>query len=329
MAAPQTGALIFGGAFFNNHFSHEGYNGMLDFRRIGDTPTILRGVSGRFYDVEVSPPIVNTAIRTGTFDIRHRNNADRRGLQWLSSHSDANNPDSRELVNAPMNLIQEMRNICNCQINDEDPRPIINIDIAALRPFITTITTQHSGNQLNELFDNPATPKFIDQAGEAWMVIRSTHTGQSFNQTGLFTRRMILLIEDIRAFAGNFYRSAQNQGNSLIIVSGNNGEAQQLGNSGFIRGLIVNLSNNQLILSPGEGQQMEIRGAVYTMAGRFRMETGNRITFTYRPEVLEEISQLGIIQFDGNDNDGPPELALIPLTINPRGPFTELWNRSF
>jgi len=229
----------------------------------------------------------------------------------------------------PMNLYDSLG------ISAQDP-PSIDINLARLT-VMNYRGDNYTGDMLNNIF-NSAAGIANRAANNDWMVIRWSNTGGlPFNAGGQsgFSGRMVLILDNNSSSAGQFgtqfFRSAPN-GNSLIVLE-SGASASQLGHNGLIRGLIVNRGSGDLNLM-SSGSNMTVQGGIYNVgSGGLRLEGGasNRITVRYDLNVIQEIINGlpgAILVGDGN-SDTISEFRPIPENINPRGPFTELWNRSF
>jgi len=227
-----------------------------------------------------------------------------------------------------MNLFDSLR------ISPNDP-PSIDIDLSVIPP---DIIQNHSGGRLtgaalNSLYSGA--PKY-----NGWMVVRiNTTTPFTQNDATVFNGKAVFIMSRTSNGGARLFRSGD--GSVSLIVAENGVELDQFGHNSQFRGLIVKRGAGRLNLTT-DGNAMTIEGAVYsvrqgTSTGTFRLEGGgtNRITINYRPEIIKQIMDElpGVITVNGTGDDSNteriPEFALIPSTLNPRGPFTELWSRNF
>jgi len=259
---------------------------------------------------------------------------------------------------APMDLLDSLNEHSINGVSLIDP-PAIDIDLTRL----TEMEYQgrwYSGSMLNALFAS-ATTAANRAANNGWMVLRWRQDpagGDPFcfdrvesgcaNDLAGFTGRMVLILDNQSAPAGafttQFFRSAHIPNNPAasgitVIVVEPNLNATQLGNNGMIRGLIINRGVGGLALQTS-GDNMTIQGAVYNVGTGALGLTGGpnmppnqpgRITINYDEVVLREIMETlpaGTITIEGAEVL-PPNLALIPPNLNPRGAYTEILNRWF
>ncbi|MCL2845372.1 MAG: hypothetical protein FWE23_07985 [Chitinivibrionia bacterium] len=311
---------IFGGAFLNGDASNTNWNGAWSFP---GTENVLRTSSGRIYGAGASTPRNWMPVASQT------------GAQFLFSATPANNRPSNapasgwtHAADNPMDLFDSLG------ISPVDP-PAIDIDLSQLTEMTHT-GAGFTGGMLNDLFESAAGRANRDR-NNGWMVVRWRNAAgaQPFNAGGDgFTGKMVLILDERSAVAGqfatNFFRSAPT-GNTLIILE-DGATAQQLGNNSLIRGLIINRGTKDLNLQTSGN--MVVRGAVFSVGtGAFRLEGGgtNSITIIYDPnvlrEIIDELPRGTVVVGDGYNDNANQGLALIPDYLNPRGPFTELWNR--
>ncbi|MCL1945669.1 MAG: hypothetical protein FWF51_00750 [Chitinivibrionia bacterium] len=270
----QSDPDIYFGAFLNNGYSTQNYNGGWIFQ----PQAKLRGLSGQTY-----------TSGSGS------------GIEKLYSWSGV-----AVAPTTPATLEYTKMNILDSLSMPKDPPPSISIDYSLIEPYIYNLTSINGkrkavdGDDLNELYKNYFGQKYNNE----WMIIRFQPDGVPFNSGGIngFSGKMILLIDNklsASGFGTQFYKSANN-GVSLIVVE-NGVKADQLGNNALIRGLVVNLGSGNLDLQ-SSGKNMTVRGAVYCVgSGKLRLEGGenNKIKFVYDRSVLEEIAELGVVIVDG------------------------------
>jgi hypothetical protein len=222
-------------------------------------------------------------------------------------------------------------------ISENDP-PAIDVDLSSLTIMEHT-GKNYTGQMLNTLYANSTTNR---QANNDWMVVKwNVESGGrpfDFNKDGNgFSGKMVLILDNQSTSSGQYatqFFESTSSGISLIILE-NGASAQNFGNNGLIRGLIVNRGSGNLNLQTS-GKDMKIDGAVYNVGtGEFRLEGGsdNKITINYNPEVLRQIMDdlPGVVEIVGSTSvTTPPKVSKVKKTS---GEYyhveTELLSRGF
>ncbi|KMQ50799.1 hypothetical protein CHISP_2322 [Chitinispirillum alkaliphilum] len=179
-----------------------------------------------------------------------------------------------------------------------------------------------NGDHLQGLFDDNTIPR----TPEGYIVVRVDQAKRGWwDGGGTFDGRLILLVdEDLDFGGGGMFQSGPNA-NTLMIVRNGANVSNMARNDGLnFRGLIY--TNNGTIDYIGSAQsETNIEGAIYCMqvTDRFRTQGGSNVNINFNPDILQDISNLGIFgNLDDQTDDNRIEIidnemgGAIPILIS-------------
>ena len=283
-----------GNVYLNNSITTSG-GAAASTWRFNDDKSVLQGRTGRVYSA-VDWQNVQTCNLTPQ-------------TRCLVSSSSPKNPQIP-------NLIGEMN--IPALLNLKPTPPPLTLDWSVLPPAYPLNQSNVSGATLNTIYNNHKNG--TQYMFNGWVVVEMTGPESPISSSaGTFDGKMILILN--RPTAGSYGFSFQSrfpvvsQNGRIVIIVRNNTAISRLGNSGTIRGMVINEGNGELLLgapTTGTNRDMTINGAVHSMGpGALRLEGGDGSSLTinfdkdFVGDMLKELKGFINISKDNNKDEEP------------------------
>jgi len=306
MVVATTGMIIErGNVYFNNNVSGDG---SINTWRFNDAGSILQGRKGRSYGSCALTPTTRCLI----------------------------SPSSPQTPVTP-NLEDEMN--IPALLNLKPTPPPLSLNWSALPPAFQLNQSNVTGTTLNDIYNSHKTG--TKHMLNGWVVAEMTGPESPISTTpGTFDGKMILILN--RPTSGSFGFSFQSrfpevsENGRIVIIVKNGTSVSRIGNSGTIRGIVINEGNGELLLgapTTGTNRAMTIDGAVHSMGpGALRLEGGDggtvTINFDNRPtlvsNILNELKDFIVASESSGGAGGDMEVSVkrkagVPVSTTMRG----------
>lgn len=194
----------------------------------------------------------------------------------------------------------------------DDPPPVFNLNV--LSPYVRDVPHNppliFTANEIQKIYD--ATPSKKKWEGYLVMRIRSCSNVDLNNTSGVFSGKVIWIIEKPLGVNGNWYASDANA--STIIYVKDGGNLSQLGWPGHMKGYIYVTGTGSITYAFKSGSSFE--GAINHVNGSgFQVNTSNTVTIQYGEALINDLSAKGLITKTMYNLS--PTLKLVDAKIRP------------